>query len=209
MKRLNISQWLFVVACSLLANVANAYIISQSGVSGLEVEGYGFYDLSIGDGIYSEVYSDHADWDTTYTAEANAVSAALLDAILAQGSIEFNYFDGCTHFEVCILTLPDTYDTHTLATGELVHDFEDIGAVGMGGPYSNTGWIAGGTQSGIRESLYPTYSSGPSNTLVTFHKVPEPSSLALLSLGVTALLWGRKKKCKKSTCISMGALSSY
>jgi hypothetical protein len=155
---------------------------------GLEVEGYGLYDVTFGDGIPVELYGDIV-FDLARYDEANAVSEAIAIA-LASLEVPKTSIPGCENTTSrCLIFNPDT----RRPTGTIYSDWEYVNGV--------TARLASGdlhvwTTPELPQNQYWTSpTSLPDITLATYARsVHAPATLALFGIGLVGVGWMLRAK---------------
>jgi hypothetical protein len=182
---------LLLVLASLLSStpLLATPILSPDGttLTHVVVNGYGIYEVTFGDGQLSTIFKD-ITFDAARTAEADAVSIGIVDALNAIGAGVYA-IAGCGQdpvYRYCDLFNPESH------VNGMFEDFENaLGRVGFNPIWDR--YLPGGVQ--IPEANYTNLNN--QITLVTsYHRsdtVAAPAPLALMLLGITSVGITRRK----------------
>ncbi len=169
-------------------------VLSPDGslLSGLIVEGYGVYDVSIGDSLTGALFSG-ITFDAGRAAEANAVSFALATALQSLG-VAPDDVAGCSDAASCGIFIPDQQVFPFFDPDSSVLWFLDAGPASTDQFFSPDEWTSGSSIEFFRHPAFDSATS-PYDTNGWYERrstaVPVPTSILLIVLGL-ALLAARK-----------------
>lgn len=185
---------LAVLVLTMVSTVAVALpILSPDGsqLSGLQVDGYGVYDVVFGDGVVGNVYAGVV-FDIARHNEANAVSASIAQALNALLVLPAAVA-GCNVNLFCYLFNPDS---HPASQPLYLSDYNVLYA-------SNPTVPQWGSVPLVFLGFTESTARLPGMTLVRYKSadaaVPVPGVLALFALGLAGMGLFRRR-CNAQTC---------
>ena len=174
-------------------------ILSADGslLSGVDVPGYGLYDIALGDGLTSDVFGG-VTFDSARRAEADAVSTAVASALFDL-SAAASSIAGCEG-AVCYIFIPDRLESPGFSPLPVGTWYADDGIVLKDPQWYGGEWVSPTPPSisAYRFELFDSASS-PFDTIGQYARrsaVAVPAPWALTVFGV-ALLWLRAGRTRR------------